>query len=1072
MGDWIFQTNPDRYDLLAAAQSGKSERWSMHVHRQMVAVGDRVWFLIAGAKAGIYVIGTVTSPPYEISKDDGFGTWKVDVSYDAFVEPPLLRPELLAVPQLEHFHPLRGIIGTNFAVPEPLVGILEGLTKDRLKLINADWPSSGSTTKAAGDDTHTAQPSVGIDASSARSVWVVRAGQGGVDSKTFLERGLVAIGFGVNQSVQHLSWDEVWALKRSADPEATAGSIGQAAGALYRLASEVKPGDLVLTPEPGGTLLAGEITSDYEFADPPPIADHNQAREVRWFGRLERSTLSEAAQHSVASKLTIFMPAQQPELLEILDGIRDGVKPPTVAATHRGVPELRLPGSMQDPPAPGGSEPATDKQPLTFLLDKIQNRELALPDFQRSFVWDPDATRELIASIARGFPVGNLLFLRGSSEVFVPRAVEEAPELDGYQPSFLVLDGQQRLSSLYQAFTGVGAHRFFLDIRALMTGDDIDSSVKAYSTRAARQWSTVEDQAGSLMFPLARLRDYGEWKDQVRDYWSAHEPDQHQQLSRYLNRINKALIEPISSYLFPITTLSEKTPTEAICTIFETLNRTGIKLSVFELITARAFAEGHRLRELWRIALERYPILDDFAIEPYYVLQAIALRNGLKPQRGVVVSLNVKIVIAHWDAAVRGIADGLTMLRDECGVLTPRWLPYGPMLPTLGAAWRDVEEAQGPQIGARRLKLQRWFWCAAFAGDYENATNSRAQADVPLLHRWLTGGESPGVVGDFSFESKTWLDVTVRQRGLYRSTMALLMSRRPRDFHTATPLTAKLIETSGVDDHHIFPTGFLKDNNIGPYADTVLNHTLIDKLTNSIIGKKAPSQYLDEIRTDLGSAATNEVLSSHGLPAGSDEPLMRDNYPGFLQWRLDYVTKELGRVTRESENAVAGASTPSISDLLTRGESDSLEFKSSARYNVHTKSRDERLEKRIVASVAGFLNGQGGTLLIGVDDTGSPVGLDGDYSLLAKPDNDRYQLWILDLLATYLGKPVLGHVKISFGRLNENDLCRIDAERSSSPVFSRAPGSTGDEFYVRFGNSTRQLTTQEYEFYRRDRWPS
>jgi hypothetical protein len=73
-------------------------------------------------------------------------------------------------------------------------------------------------------------------------------------------------------------------------------------------------------------------------------------------------------------------------------------------------------------------------------------------------------------------------------------------------------------------------------------------------------------------------------------------------------------------------------------------------------------------------------------------------------------------------------------------------LPYAPMLPTLGAAWRDVEEAQGAAAGGRRLKLQRWFWCASFLGDYDNAPNSRAEADIPALHRWLCGGELPPVV--------------------------------------------------------------------------------------------------------------------------------------------------------------------------------------------------------------------------------------------------------------------------------------------------------------------------------------
>jgi len=100
---------------------------------------------------------------------------------------------------------------------------------------------------------------------------------------------------------------------------------------------------------------------------------------------------------------------------------------------------------------------SADKKDLTFLLDQIENRDLALPDFQRSFVWDPGATRELVVSIIRSFPAGSLLLMQGGASVFAPREFEAAPLLDG-TPAYLVLDGQQRLTSLYQAFSGGGSH--------------------------------------------------------------------------------------------------------------------------------------------------------------------------------------------------------------------------------------------------------------------------------------------------------------------------------------------------------------------------------------------------------------------------------------------------------------------------------------------------------------------------------------------------------------------------------------------------------------------------------------
>jgi len=733
-------------------------------------------------------------------------------------------------------------------------------------------------------------------------VWVVRAGRGAIHAGRFLADNLVAIGFGCGESVVGLNWDDLSARLRKVMSDEPPVTVGLAAGALDRFANQFALGDYVLTPEQGGTILVGEIVGPYTFVSTPPVDDYSHVRAVRWFGRIDRSSLSKEVRGSLGSIATLFLPSYQDQMVALLEPLRSHPAPlPSSSPVTRSIDATPpvvtpLPEEFVDPPESAGAQFETDKRNLLYLLDQIGHRDLALPDFQRSFVWDSSATRELIASIIRGFPAGNLLFLRGGSHIFLPRAVEEAPPLAGHEPAALVLDGQQRLSSLYQAFAGLGPHRFFVDIGGLMHGGDIDAAVKAYSTARAKPWATAAGQAESLMFPLARVRDYNEWRDDVLDARSGDDDQSRKRLRAYLNKVEKAIVKPINAYQFPMTTLSEQTPTEAVCTIFETLNRTGIKLSVFELICARAFAQGRRLREQWKHALAEHPVLDEFGVDPYYILQTVALRAGKVPQRGVVAALDVGTIIEGWDASVRGMAQGLVMLRDECGVLTPKWLPYATMLPTLAAAWRDVEGTHGAEVGARRLNLQRWFWCASFAGDYDNAPNSRAEADVPALHAWLCGGAEPPVVANFRFDDATWLDVTARQRGLYRATMALLMRHRPLDFHRATPLTRTVIESTAVDDHHIFPGGYLRDQGGTTQVDTVLNHTLIDKMTNIRIGKKAPSVYLADMRAALGTAL-DAVLGSHGLPPDKDGPLWSDDYDGFLEWRLDHLATELRTVT-------------------------------------------------------------------------------------------------------------------------------------------------------------------------------
>src|SRR5213079_10397 len=143
------------------------------------------------------------------------------------------------------------------------------------------------------------------------------------------------------------------------------------------------------------------------------------------------------------------------------------------------------------------------------LLSEIHSRTMVLPDFQRSFVWDPAATQELIVSIANNYPAGSLLRVRDKKHVFAAREFEGAPELDGHTHTFLVLDGQQRLTSLYQAFYGVGEHQYFLKLRDLLDGGELDECVFYLRTNAKQAVALADPdfQAQDLTLPLNILKD-------------------------------------------------------------------------------------------------------------------------------------------------------------------------------------------------------------------------------------------------------------------------------------------------------------------------------------------------------------------------------------------------------------------------------------------------------------------------------------------------------------------------------------------------------------------------------------
>lgn len=545
----------------------------------------------------------------------------------------------------------------------------------------------------------------------------------------------------------------------------------------------------------------------------------------------------------------------------------------------------------------------TNPRALKDLLAEIHNRSTALPDFQRDFVWEPGATQELIVSIASNYPAGSILRVRDAKRVFAAREFEGAPALNGAKHTFLVLDGQQRLTSLYQAFYGVGEHRYFLDLGKLRDGADFEEAI--FHVRATTKWAKAREEFGAqakeLLLPLSVLKGgaggFLQWILQVTNPMPAVERTK---LLDALTRINELWIKAIDDYHFPVVTLSDTTEPDALCTIFETLNRTGVKLSVFELLTARFWPLSINLRALWDKALVDHPVIGDFEVDPYYVLQGISLASRKAPscKRGDVLNLAASDITEWWDRVVLGLATGLEILRDDCKVMLPKWVPYQTMLPPLAAVLARSGNPKTAEAGAQREKLKRWFWCAVFGQVYESAPNSKSAKDVTELLPWLAGGGAPESVETFRFDPRALRDVTPRQRSIYRGVINLILGAGARDFHTQAVITGKLIADEGIDDHHVFPAAYLERRGVVPARarDCVLNRTLIDRTTTQMISDRAPSDYLAEIRGTPGFPF-DAVLASHGLPTSSDSALVQDDYEAFLAWRQDRLWKEIQRVT-------------------------------------------------------------------------------------------------------------------------------------------------------------------------------
>ncbi|HEX5712644.1 MAG TPA: hypothetical protein VFX85_04945, partial [Solirubrobacterales bacterium] len=299
------------------------------------------------------------------------------------------------------------------------------------------------------------------------------------------------------------------------------------------------------------------------------------------------------------------------------------------------------------------------------------------------------------------------------------------------------------------------------------------------------------------------------------------------------------------------------------------------------------------------------PLIEQFEIDRYYVLQSIALRVKGSVKRGDVLQLSVEDIEEHWDSVVSGYRGALEMLRDECGVRSSKWLPYGYLLVPLAALWREVIQVAGPASGANRNRLKTWFWCSGFSASYDRAANTQASRDYAELKRWIEGGEAPATVAEFDFDRARMREITPKQQSVYKALMALVIQHGAKDFHHGQTLTHDSILAEGVDDHHIFPRAYLNPSKESPaypfqLVDCILNRTMIDATTNRRIGKRPPNQYVGEIRDELEAVRTgafDEFLESHLLPTGDDSPLIKADFAAFLDWREERLAAAISDVT-------------------------------------------------------------------------------------------------------------------------------------------------------------------------------
>ncbi|MET8540281.1 DUF262 domain-containing protein [Kitasatospora sp. NPDC004799] len=556
----------------------------------------------------------------------------------------------------------------------------------------------------------------------------------------------------------------------------------------------------------------------------------------------------------------------------------------------------------------------TNPETVGSLIRSIHDGSLALPNFQRSFVWEPKRTVELIKSIILRYPAGTLLtWEQSSSHRFDSRPFEEAPESNGIEPRRLVLDGQQRLTSLYHALSGKGEYQFFIKVWPFIDESnyslrpleevELETAIVAYDTRGRLRFNPLDEewQLANGTFPLS---SFHELRKSFRALSRAVVEDRERQdlLEETLHQLREGYLQPLESYPFPVVDLPESTSLLAVCNIFETLNKTAKPLGAFELLTAKFYPSGARLREWWERGQEEHPILVEFDVDPYNLLQAISLQARGSAQRADILGkLTSDELKQFWDDSITAAADVLDVLKRECGVISPQWLPYGMLLVPMAAIWSELRSLRPQQQARARERLLQYYWCSVFTKNFDQGANSQVGADYKLLKDWVVdpSAQEPEAVKDFDLTDADLLSARANRKALYRGVMSLLVQRGAKDFQSAQAVSNIRLSEAKLETVQVFPKVWLQRNASEPSADLILNRIMVDGETRRSIKGRSIQEYV-EAQDATAQKRLLETLESHLVNVEEGYGFRSADYADFLQERLSLVLEAVEDVTGQS----------------------------------------------------------------------------------------------------------------------------------------------------------------------------
>lgn len=732
---------------------------------------------------------------------------------------------------------------------------------------------------------------------------------------------------------------------------------------------------------------------------------------------------------------------------------------------------------------------------LGGLVEDIALGQIGLPDIQRPFVWKNAKVRDLFDSMYKGFPVGYLLFWENGAA-----NTDRSIGIDQKQlpPQLVIVDGQQRLTSLYAVVKGIPVVRENYEweyIRIAFnpieeTFEVSDAAIQrdpTYLSDISCLWSEETD-----IFDV--VEDYLSKLGVVRDI-SAEEQ----------KKVKKAISKLHGLLSFPFTALqlSPNITEEDVSEVFVRINSKGTSLNQADFIlTLMSVFWDEGRAELERFCREaRKPTKGtaspfNYFIEPspdqllrvsvgvafkrarlkyvYSILRGKDLETEKfsderrVEQFGILKDAQARVLnIQYWHDFLSCIR--MAGFRSGKMISSQNNLLFSYMLYLIGRTEFGVEEH------TLRRVIAQWFFMSAVTGRFTGSPESAMEFDLARL-RDLENADKfikrLQYICDITLTNDFW-DVSLpndlatsspRSPSLfaYNASLVLLDAKALFSKAKVSELLDPAIHAhkSAIERHHLFPKGYLAKLGITNTRDTnqIANYAYLEWADNVKISDESSQDYLPKMQERFNDAELARMYHYHALPENWEQM----DYSDFLEKRREMMAQIIREGYRTLTTGVESETVPGDFDLttvITNGESEAVEFKSTLRTNLHTGEPDKRMEQGVLKTLAGLLNTSGGTLVVGMADNGTPVGIEPDNF----PNEDKMSLHLVNIVKSRIGPQAMTSMHIHFEDYDSTRVMVVRCKKSPIPVFVK-DGET-ERFYVRTGPSTTELPasqTQEY----------